>query len=72
MVYFILDIFSDTFLDIFCGQIFCALTLTDFTESRIWWYEFREGAEMTSMLKNADIGAGRVQLFDDALIITAL
>ena len=28
MVYFILDIFSDTFLDIFFGQIFCARTLT--------------------------------------------
>ena len=34
MVYFILDIFSDTFLDIFCGQIFCALTLTEVVEVR--------------------------------------
>ena len=43
----------------------------DFTESTICGNECRWGAEMTSMLNDVDINAGRGQLFDDALIITA-
>ena len=42
----------------------------NFTKAGIWWHEVRWSVEMTSMLHNKNISAGRVKLFDDVLIIT--